>query len=363
MKKIFILFIFLSVVKNTSAQNVGIGTTTPAEKLDVNGNVNVSGQLKTSSAVIGPSTASGNGANAIGFFSVASGTSSIALGSQTTASGSESFTTGLKTVASGQNSTAMGVYGNTNGYARSFNINGSSNAILGSETYNTAPNQMMMNFNDYVFWTNTPNTFIQFLDGGKLYIKGTTYYSHFNFSTPEDTYIRGGKASSNVIIGDLNNAVLIGTGGAPLSGDKLTVAGGNMRLGGSLLVTSNICAFGTIGACSDIRYKKNFSSLQNPLKKIQKLNAIYYNWKQDEFPSMHFNNERQLGLSAQEVEKLFPEIVQTNADGYKAVDYSRLTPVLIEGMKEQQQQIEMLQKENTELKIRLDILEKIILKK
>lgn len=178
----------------------------------------------------------------------------------------------------------------------------------------------------------------------------------------EDTYIRGGLNSSNIIIGDLNTAVVIGSA-APLAGDKLTIQGGNLRVGGSIMALGNICAFGTIGACSDIRYKKNFSDIKNPLQKIQQLHAVYYDWKQDEFPSMHFSDQRQLGLSAQEVEKLFPEIVQVNADGYKAVDYSRLTPVLIEGMKEQQQQIETLQKENTDLKARLERLEKIIFNK
>ncbi|HSN62528.1 MAG TPA: tail fiber domain-containing protein, partial [Ferruginibacter sp.] len=149
---------------------------------------------------------------------------------------------------------------------------------------------------------------------------------------------------------DLNTAVVIGNA-VPLAGDKLTIQGGNLRVGGNIVATSNICAFGSIGSCSDIRYKTNFSSIKNPLQKIMHLNAIYYNWKQDEFPQMNFKNEKQLGLSAQEVEKYFPEIVQTNDDGYKAIDYSRLTPVLIEGIKEQQQQIEKLQKENAAIKL------------
>jgi trimeric autotransporter adhesin len=183
--------------------------------------------------------------------------------------------------------------------------------------------------------------------------RGTAVQSHIMLGINEDTYIRGGLAISNVIIGDLNTGVIVGAG-AILPGNKLTV-GGNMRVNG------NICYTGTIAACSDMRYKTNFSSLQNALQKIGQLHAIYYDWKRNEFPQMGFTSERQLGLSAQEVEKLFPEIVQTNAAGYKAVDYSRLTPVLIEGMKEQQQQIEQLQKENNDLKNRLQRLEKIVL--
>jgi hypothetical protein len=57
---------------------------------------------------------------------------------------------------------------------------------------------------------------------------------------------------------------------------------------------------------------------------------------------MEFSDERQLGFSAQEVEKLFPEIVQTNDKGYKSVDYGRLTPVLVEAIKSQQEEIDLL---------------------
>ena len=62
-------------------------------------------------------------------------------------------------------------------------------------------------------------------------------------------------------------------------------------------------------------------------------------------------------MLAQEVQKLFPELVKENKDGVLAVNYSGLIPVLIEGMKEQQQIIDRQQKQIDELKI---MLEKII---
>ena len=52
------------------------------------------------------------------------------------------------------------------------------------------------------------------------------------------------------------------------------------------------------------------------------------------------------GLSAQEIEKIYPEIVSTGEDGYKSVDYGKLTPVLVEAIKEQQDQLIKLKKEN-----------------
>ena len=52
----------------------------------------------------------------------------------------------------------------------------------------------------------------------------------------------------------------------------------------------------------------------------------------------------QIGVIAQEVEKVLPQTVLTPEDGYKSVDYSRFTPILIEAIKEQQKQIDELQK-------------------
>jgi hypothetical protein len=63
------------------------------------------------------------------------------------------------------------------------------------------------------------------------------------------------------------------------------------------------------------------------------------------FPQMHFDNNMQYGLIAQEVEKVFPEMVKPiDSNGYKGVDYVKLIPVLVEAIKEQQKQIEALKK-------------------
>ena len=64
----------------------------------------------------------------------------------------------------------------------------------------------------------------------------------------------------------------------------------------------------------------------------------------------------QIGLIAQEVEELFPELVITDEDGIKSVDYSKMVPVLVEAIKE-------LKSENDDLKARLERLEKLMLEK
>ena len=133
-----------------------------------------------------------------------------------------------------------------------------------------------------------------------------------------------------------------------------------------LHVIGNICATGTIGACSDVRYKTNLQPLSDALSSLRNITPIYYHWKTG-FKEQNFTKEKQLGFSAQEIEKYFPEIVQTNSDGYKAVDYGRMTPVLVQAIKEQQEQIDelkgenkTLQQKNKTLETRLERLEKLL---
>lgn len=121
-------------------------------------------------------------------------------------------------------------------------------------------------------------------------------------------------------------------------------SGGNIGIGTAapsqrLHVAGNICATGSIGACSDIRYKTNIESLTNALTNVMSLHGIYYNWDKKKIGRDAYTKARQIGFSAQEIEQYFPEIVQTDARGYKAIDYSRLTPILVEAIKEQQNTI------------------------
>ena len=82
---------------------------------------------------------------------------------------------------------------------------------------------------------------------------------------------------------------------------------------------------------SDIRFKENITPINNALEKINSLQGVYFDWKQ--------NGKRDIGFIAQEVEKVLPEIVSTDPSGIKSLDYSRLTALLVQGIKEQQQQI------------------------
>lgn len=124
----------------------------------------------------------------------------------------------------------------------------------------------------------------------------------------------------------------------------------DMRLfGGSLSVTGNMHAVAYPGP-SDLRYKKDIQKLEGSLANVIKLRGINYLWRSDEFPDKSFSDKPQLGFIAQEIQTVYPEFVHEGEDGYLSVDYSRLTPVLVEAIKEQQQMIQELQKQIGEMK-------------
>lgn len=104
---------------------------------------------------------------------------------------------------------------------------------------------------------------------------------------------------------------------------------------------------------SDERFKKNILAIQSPLQKLLQLKGVEYEMNQEAFPAYHFQPGRQIGLLAQNVEKIIPEAVNEH-QGYKGVDYARLVPLLIESIKEQQAQIEQLREENQQIKARLN---------
>lgn len=90
---------------------------------------------------------------------------------------------------------------------------------------------------------------------------------------------------------------------------------------------------------SDRRWKTSIIPLYNALEKVQQLRGVSYEWRRDEFPEMNFSEGRHVGLIAQEVDSVLPELVVTDSNGYESVAYANLVAVLIEAVKEQQSQI------------------------
>jgi hypothetical protein len=134
-------------------------------------------------------------------------------------------------------------------------------------------------------------------------------------------------------------------------------ASGSLNVGGA--VTGNSATFSgcviasNVSCPSDSRYKKNILPIENSLSNILRINGVRYDWKQEEFPEKQFSDKNQIGFIAQEIEKIFPEMVFTDEKSFKSVDYARLTPVLVEAIKE-------LTLKNQKLENRLDKIEAIL---
>ena len=153
--------------------------------------------------------------------------------------------------------------------------------------------------------------------------------------------IYGGYGSTGATIYSSGN---IATNGYITVDDGLGVGTAGTATAGLIRATNDVIAYYS----SDKRLKNNLIKIGNPLDKISQLNGYEFDWIAKE--GIHENEGHDVGVIAQEVEKVIPEIVQTRDSGYKAVKYEKIVPLLIEGIKEQQEQIDELKKEVEELK-------------
>jgi ribosomal protein S6E (S10) len=123
-------------------------------------------------------------------------------------------------------------------------------------------------------------------------------------------------------------------------------ADGHISIGGSNTLTSPAITMSKSGVIkassfsmmSDISLKKDIAPLGDSLDKIRKLQGVSFNWKDSGQPS--------IGFIAQDVERIFPEVVSTDKDTkLKSLDYAKLVAPLVEAVKEQQSQIENLKRQ------------------
>lgn len=91
-----------------------------------------------------------------------------------------------------------------------------------------------------------------------------------------------------------------------------------------------------INETSDARLKKNVNDIDNALDNVLAMRGVTYQWRKDEYPEMKFEEGTEYGVIAQELEKILPDLVDTDKEGWKSVEYSHMVPLLIEAIKEQQ---------------------------
>ena len=114
---------------------------------------------------------------------------------------------------------------------------------------------------------------------------------------------------------------------------------------GRIDAAGDIVAFST----SDRNFKENITVIPNAIEKIRKISGNTYDWKAD-MKDIHGFEGNDVGVIAQEIEEVLPQLVTTRETGYKAVKYDKLVALLIEGIKEQQQHIDNLTIQVEELK-------------
>jgi hypothetical protein len=101
---------------------------------------------------------------------------------------------------------------------------------------------------------------------------------------------------------------------------------------------------------SDKRLKKNIQPLNNVLASLLNLNTYTFEYNRSQFPNYGLPKGYHFGFMAQELQKDFPNVVVPFRDGYFAVNYTEMIPVLTKAIQEQQKEIDALKKEMADLK-------------
>ncbi len=164
------------------------------------------------------------------------------------------------------------------------------------------------------------------------------------------TAIAGGVSNDIFLIGSYLTASDSGAVCQKIAYMNNTVVTGSLTVGsqdainatvGRIDATNDIVAFST----SDRRLKCNIHPIDNALCKVIGVTGNTFDWKElneEERKTIHGNTGRDVGVIAQEIESILPEAVTTRDSGYKAVNYEKIVPLLIEAIKEQQKQIDEL---------------------
>jgi len=104
----------------------------------------------------------------------------------------------------------------------------------------------------------------------------------------------------------------------------------------ALDVSGSIRASGTVLQSSDERLKENIYPIDNAIDRVNAVEGVYFNWKDKE--------EKRVGVLAQQVQKVLPEVVSEDKNGYLNVDYGGIVPLLLEAIKELESRITYLEK-------------------
>ena len=185
-------------------------------------------------------------------------------------------------------------------------------------------------FNSTITCTGITNT-------GTFVLEGSTADSF------ETTFTAGNPTSDITVTLPVQTGTVVvsnSTAGNDVRIDSLGVATDASGTAGEIRATNDITAFHS----SDVVLKENIVEIPSALDMVDKIRGVFFDWKDDYIESKggedgYFVRKHDVGLIAQEVEKVLPEIVGTRQDGIKAIKYDRLVPLLLQAIKELQAKI------------------------
>ena len=178
----------------------------------------------------------------------------------------------------------------------------------------------------------TKNVLVNVYDSNDAYIipssitttNDNTVTTTFNVSTSGRVVVaKGGHVVGGTSANPQHNSIGVGTAASTTAGE--------------IRATNDITAFYS----SDKRLKNNITNIESPLDKLNKINGVTFDWI--ETPGVHSHVGSDIGVIAQEIEEVLPDIVTTRDNGYKAVKYDKLVALLIESNKELNKKVEELQ--------------------
>jgi hypothetical protein len=221
------------------------------------------------------------------------------------------------------------------------NTEGSSNTIIGTSAgymMSTSGNNTFVGYNAGYNTTGSDNVFIGNMAG-------------YSETGSNNLYIANSSTSSPLIGGNFSPTPMVGINRMPTTY--------TLEVGGTIWANGATISAGAT-TWSDARYKTDVTLIDNALDDVLRMQGVKYDWNRSAYPQLNFPEGQQLGVIAQDIEKIIPQVVYTDPEGYKSVSYEKIVPVLIEAIKDQQKQIESTNQENQQLKLELDELKALV---
>ena len=201
--------------------------------------------------------------------------------------------------------------------------------------------------NDLQLYHDGSNSYIKDAGTGALFYRGGT--QTFQNAAGSKTMAVFNAANSVDLNYNNNTKFQTTNTGISVTGEGVftgNISGSSVSSSGDILADGDVVAFNS----SDMRLKNNLQVIEGALDKIDGINGYEFDWN-DKSPSWARERGHDVGVVAQEVQKIHPEIVEERKNGYLGVDYKRLVPLLIQSIKE-------LKDEVDEIKQKCDCLNK-----